>query len=84
MSKKASPESKILDFFESVSLPEARIMFNVIATRLRQREVLAAPPAPAKTKVKAKRRTKAEMTAAVTAMSAAAASKTSPAEELFQ
>jgi hypothetical protein len=72
MSKKASPESKILDFFESVSLPEARIMFNVIATRLKQREVLAAPPVPVKAKKTVVRRTKAQIAAAAEAAKAAA------------
>jgi hypothetical protein len=64
MSKKVSAEGKIMDAFESFSLPEARVMFNMLARRLSQREVAAAPPAPVKVKKTVVRRTKAQIAAA--------------------
>lgn len=68
MPKKSSTEGKILDYFENISLPEARVMFNVLQTRLKQRE--AAESGTRGPVAVVKRRTKAEMAAARTAAAA--------------
>jgi hypothetical protein len=61
-------EEKVLDYFETRSLPEARVLFNVLKGRLAKREntakALEAAAAPVKVKAKRTRRTKAQIEAA--------------------
>jgi hypothetical protein len=70
MSKRVSAEEKILNYFESASIPEAKVLLNVVIARMKQREAAIAPAVAAKkpvVKARAPRRTKAQMAAAATA-----------------
>ena len=64
MSKRLSAEERILNHFESVSLPEAKVLFNVVKARIAQREAAIAPSVSVTPKKTRKRRTKSEMAAA--------------------
>jgi len=82
MSKRMSAEEKILTYFEATSIPEAKVLLNVLIANMKKREAAVAPAVVAKkpaVKARAPRRTKAQMVAAAAAAGNVPATSNEPA-----
>lgn len=91
MSKKSSPEARVIEFFEAASLATAELVLGIVRSRLKTRAAQPRPgdPSPVAKVVRRKRRTRAEIqaantTSARTAITPTKATSFDPAELVKQ
>ena len=66
MSKKVSPEARVIEWFEQAPMATAELVLGIVRSRLKTRAAQPKPgdPSPVKPVARRKRRTKVEMAAA--------------------